>query len=129
MKKITKVITLLAAMLIYSCDPLLYMDFYVENNCMQPIVVNAVFDESLQHEIDTIYPNSRKCIYKIKRILGLGFDKSAIQVAIEEMKITKDGYNILYNPLDTAKWDFVYAATKDTYEAVLTVNEEDFNDK
>jgi hypothetical protein len=122
------IIVLLLCIATISCDPAVYLDFYIKNNCNEQIVIDATmgtWSSARQHIIDTIEPDSKAYIYQDVNILG--FDRGDISVIIQEMKITKNGYDILHDPSDTTRWGFAYVA-KRVYETILTVNDEDFDD-
>jgi hypothetical protein len=121
-----KKIIVLLSVLLTSCDMNKYIDFYVQNDCSQSVVVSVtggVYKDRLQYILDTIYPYSREHLYQYYDIFV--FTKSDIPYILQNMEITKNGNSLRYNPLDTTQWNFTYNG-KYNYEAVLTVNENDF---
>jgi hypothetical protein len=128
MKKIS--IILLLCITLISCDPFTYLDIHIQNDCEESIIMNTLVGgavpEAQQRVIDTIPANSVVCVHRDVEIHA--FAKSDLLFLLHEMKITKNGNGAIFNPLDTARWNFARIA-KHTYEAVLTVSPEDFNDK
>ena len=117
----------LSFLLLISCDPPIYFDTYIKNNCNDTIEVKCeagAFKAERENITIVVLPLNTVFLYQKKDILG--FSKKDINIFIKQLEIKKIGCLINFNPLDDLdRWTFEQLS-QDSYKSVLTVYPEDF---
>ena len=113
-------------MLFISCDPPVYMDIDITNNCEQAISVDGIAEPYpvARTEIKySIEPHATQCVYQCRSIIG--YTKKNIPYYIKRLNITKGGKRMTDDPLNLDRWQFE-KFSKRYYKSSLTINPEDF---
>ncbi|MDR3060026.1 MAG: hypothetical protein LBU84_18045 [Prevotella sp.] len=100
-----KLILFILLPILTACDPFVYMELYVQNNCDQSITVQGSAEHYPSTEFYiTIKPHSTELIYQCETINHI--EKSDIPHFITSLNIVKEGEIFNANPLDTNRWTF-----------------------
>jgi hypothetical protein len=116
-------------LILSSCDKTLYVNFKIQNNCNDTILVEGIGGRYQAQEMPfslKVSPNVETLFYQGTAIIPFGCTKEDVPYYIKKLNIKRENKILNYNPLyNLDKWYFVQIKD-DTYEMTLYINPEDF---
>jgi hypothetical protein len=118
---------LMTSLLISSCDPICYHDFYIKNNCKEDIVVSISLNRYHRDSVKTFFiikSSDKTLIYHGEAIKI----HDTISRFFSNIDIKKEEKSVIFNPLDYTEWNSKQTRRKfrDYTDSYLTINPEDF---